>query len=156
MLSELLALTLAFSVQKSPPADAHSDEARLNACLAQAEFAESCIGVVSNACQNNPGGSTTYGMMECERRENELWDQRLNAAYSQMREIMREREQSSRRDALLAAQRLWLQYRDAECEQRGLAYEGGTMMGVIHNSCFNAFTAQRALELESQRDDLMR
>ena len=156
MLSELLALTLAFSVQKSPPADAHSDEARLNACLAQAEYAESCIGAVSNACQEDPGGYTTYGMMECERRENELWDQRLNAAYSQMRQMLLEREMTARRDALLAAQRLWLQYRDAECEQRGLAYEGGTMMGVVHNSCFSGFTARRALELESQRDELFR
>ena len=156
MLIEILALTLALSAQKSPPVEASPDEARLNACLAQAEFAESCIGAVSNACQEDPGGYTTYGMMECERRENELWDQRLNAAYSRMREMMLEREMTTRRDALLAAQRLWLQYRDAECEQRGLAYEGGTMRGVVHNSCFSGFTARRALELESQLQELSR
>lgn len=156
MLIELLALTLSLSAQKTPVAAPSSDEARLNACLAQAEFAESCIGTVSNACQDDPGGYTTYGMMECERRETALWDQRLNAAYSQMRERLLEREATARRDALLAAQRLWLQYRDAECGQRGLAFEGGTMMGVVHNSCFNAFTAQRALELESQLEELSR
>lgn len=156
MLIEFLALTLVFSAQKSPPVDVSSDEARLNACLAQAEFAESCIGAVSNACQDDPGGYTTYGMMACERRETALWDQRLNAAYAQMRERLLERELTARRNALQAAQRLWLQYRDAECEQRWLAYEGGSMMGVVHNSCFNTFTARRALELESQRGELFR
>jgi hypothetical protein len=37
MLIEILALTLAFSAQKSQPVEASPDEARLNACMAQAE-----------------------------------------------------------------------------------------------------------------------
>ncbi|WP_421858363.1 lysozyme inhibitor LprI family protein [Oceanicaulis sp.] len=159
MLPEILAVALALNAQEASTAvteAAQTDAARLNACLAQAEFSEACIGAVSSACQDDPGGYTTYGMMECERRENALWDQRLNAAYSQMRERMLEREATTRRDALLAAQRLWLQYRDAECEQRGLAYEGGTMRGVVHSSCFSDFTARRALELERQLDELSR
>lgn len=157
MVIEILAVALALSAQKSPAetqAPAQTDEGRLEACLANARQAESCIGVVSSACQEDPGGYTTYGMMECERREHDLWDQRLNAAYRDMRTQMAERGQETRRDALQAAQRLWIEYRQAECEQRGLAYEGGTLAGVVHNSCFNHFTARRALELESQLSEL--
>ena len=152
MLIEILAVALTLSAQKPTTevqAPAQTDEGRLEACLA-----ESCIGVVSSACQEDPGGYTTYGMMECERREHDLWDQRLNTAYRDMRAQMAERGQETRRDALQTAQRLWIEYRQAECVQRGLAYEGGTMAGLVHNSCYNHFTARRALELEGQLSEL--
>lgn len=157
MLIEILAVALTLSAQKpttEAQAPAQTDEGRLEACLANARQAESCIGVVSNACQEDPGGYTTYGMMECERREHDVWDRRLNAAYRDMRIQLAERGQETRRDALQTAQRLWLEYRQAECEQLGLAYEGGSIAGVVHNSCYNYFTARRALELEGQLSEL--
>ena len=158
MLIEILALTLSLSAQKSPPTEIQSpaeiDQSRLEACLSQAERAESCIGVVSNACQEDPGGYTTYGMMECAARETELWDHRLNAAYFGLRNRLEGRDQSQRRDRLLDAQRAWLTYREAECSQQSLAYEGGSMMGIVANACFNDFTARRALDLEAQLQEL--
>ena len=158
MLIVLLALTLSLSAQKAPVVEAQSpaviDETRLSACLAQARQAETCIGAVLSACQEDPGGYTTYGMMQCAQRETELWDQRLNAAYTALRRRLQEREQSHRRERLLDAQRAWLSFRDAECAQLSLAYEGGTMAGVVANSCFNDFTARRALDLEAQLAEL--
>ena len=158
MLFEILVLSLSLSAQKAPQAETQSptaiDETRLEACLAEAQQAESCIGVVSNACQEDPGGYTTYGMMEWAHRETELWDQRLNAAYFALRDRLQAREQLQRRERLLDAQRAWLAFREAECSQQSLAYEGGTLMGVIANSCFNDFTARRALDLEAQLAEL--
>ncbi len=154
MLAEglVLAMTLALNAQGTDQTDLPG-RAQLDACLAQAEHPEACIGVVSNACQEEPEGSTTYGMMQCAQRELDLWDQRLNAAYTIMRAQMQEQGQDSRRDALQTAQRIWIEYRQAECVQLGLAYEGGTMRGIVHNSCFNDFTARRALELEAQLEN---
>ncbi|WP_440957270.1 lysozyme inhibitor LprI family protein [Oceanicaulis sp. LC35] len=155
MLAEglVLAMTLALNAQGTDQTDLPG-RGQLDACLAQAEISEACIGVVSDACQEEPDGYTTYGMRSCMQRETALWDDRLNAAYSALRTRLLNREQTLRRERLLDAQRAWLTYRETECSQQSLAYEGGTMMGVVADSCFNDFTARRAIDLESQLEEI--
>jgi uncharacterized protein YecT (DUF1311 family) len=45
------------------------------------------------------------------------------------------------------AQRLWIQYRDANCKLYGMKFEGGTATILLVNDCVLQMTARRALEL---------
>ena len=51
-------------------------------------------------------------------------------------------------DTLLAAQRAWITYRDANCSFY-FDPDGGTIARVNSNSCFMSATATRAKELET-------
>jgi uncharacterized protein YecT (DUF1311 family) len=48
---------------------------------------------------------------------------------------------------LVAAQRLWIQYRDANCSAERDLYEGGTAASPVHLACLEAMTRARTKEL---------
>ncbi|WP_152486817.1 lysozyme inhibitor LprI family protein [Halopseudomonas pelagia] len=71
-------------------------------------------------------------------------DIRLNEAYRTLTGNLT----GNRKKELLAAQRLWIRYRDANCKV--YAYpDGGTASAVHAASCELEMTAQRAKELEN-------
>ena len=72
-----------------------------------------------------------------------MWDRRLNAAYV----ASQKRIDAGQRDPLRAAQRLWIQCRDATCRFYGL--EEGTIRRVQATGCLRALTEARSLELEA-------
>ena len=94
-------------------------------------------------CMDQSGGVTSY-MLDCIGEELHLQDAWLNSVYRELRDEL----SPERRQALLTAQRLWIQYRDAKCnfesDPRG---EGGTLAHVITNMCILSETAERADEL---------
>ena len=55
--------------------------------------------------------TSTLAVVECVQAKTNVADQRLNAAYK----ALQARIDSAQRQPLVAAQRLWLQYRDANC-----------------------------------------
>ena len=79
-----------------------------------------------------------------------LWDDKLNMHYGDLRVVLRQKDATNRREALLTAQRAWMAFRDAECAQSSLLFEGGTLARVVHVGCVNQMTAERAIELENQ------
>lgn len=93
-------------------------------------------------CMDASGG-VTVNMLNCIADEMVVQDARLNTAYSDARSELSE----ERREALLAAQRLWINYRDANCNFYATA--GGTLAQVVSNECFLRETTQRATELEN-------
>ncbi|WP_084812763.1 lysozyme inhibitor LprI family protein [Halomonas sp. KX33721] len=95
-----------------------------------------------NKCMDASGG-VTVNMLNCIADEIAAQDTRLNTAYSDARSELSE----ERREALLAAQRLWISYRDANCNFYATA--GGTLAQVVSNEYFLRETAQRATELEN-------
>tara|TARA_B100000929_G_scaffold286196_1_gene270899 strand:- start:507 stop:908 length:402 start_codon:yes stop_codon:yes gene_type:complete len=95
-----------------------------------------------NKCMDASGG-VTVNMLNCIADEIAAQDARLNTAYSDARSELSE----ERREALLAAQRLWISYRDANCNF--YATTGGTLAQVVGNECFLRETTQRATELEN-------
>ncbi|MDD7910500.1 lysozyme inhibitor LprI family protein [Pseudovibrio exalbescens] len=120
----------------------------MQACLAEAgtSFAASvgCIGRVFTVCQESPELQTSLGMRVCASRETELWDEKLNAAYQQVMESKPEPVQ----EQLRAAQRLWIKFRDADCEVPMKIYEGGSLGPVVAVQCGLQATALRALQME--------
>lgn len=91
-------------------------------------------------CRN---ASTTAAMRECENARYEAADRRLNEIYSRlMRSLAR-----SRQEKLQAAQRAWLQFRDANAGFLSSAAEGGTLEPLIRITALADMTEARATEL---------
>ena len=68
-------------------------------------------------------------------------DHRLNAAYK----ALQARIEAAQRQPLLSAQRLWVQYRDANCGFYGVL---GSIRQVQAAECIRSMTEDRAYELE--------
>ena len=85
---------------------------------------------------------STQQMMECVAAATAKWDKRLNAAY---RDTLKDAPEAQR-EPLRKAQRLWLQYRDANCEYYALGE--GTISRLEAGSCMFDMTKARAKELE--------
>ena len=90
--------------------------------------------------------NSTQEIVECLARLAAAWDRRLNAAY---REQMSGAE-GQRADLLRAAQRLWIQYRDANCTW--YAAGEGTISRIEAAECMRSMTERRARELEGDQN----
>ena len=104
----------------------------------------SCIGAVTVPCQQEPGGASTLGMIDCNRREWAVWDERLNRLYSDARKDANRKLAR----ALREAQRAWLQWREKRCRLPAIDNEGGSIVGPLYTSCMLDATARQALWLE--------
>ncbi|MEO7432631.1 MAG: lysozyme inhibitor LprI family protein [Dokdonella sp.] len=96
-----------------------------------------------SACMDNSGG-VTVEMMNCIGAETQVQDSELNLAYKQLGAQLT----SARKKQLVTAQRLWVQYREANCRFYADP-DGGTAAGVASNDCFLSETARRAAELKT-------
>ncbi|MDI1266831.1 MAG: lysozyme inhibitor LprI family protein [bacterium] len=84
----------------------------------------------------------TFQMVECLKGKTAQWDKRLNAAYQKaLKDAV-----PAQRDPLRAAQRLWIQYRDANCLFYGMGE--GTIARLDAGECMRSMTEARARELE--------
>lgn len=90
-------------------------------------------------CGDKP---STLAIVECVQAKTKAADQRLNAAYK----ALQARIDAAQRQPLLAAQRLWVQYRDANCGF--YAAQEGTIRKVQAAECLHSMTEDRARELE--------
>lgn len=98
-----------------------------------------------DACMDKSGG-VTVEMHTCISAEHTRQDQQLNRNYrALMAELTPERKKQ-----LQTAQRLWLQYRDANCNFYADP-DGGTAAGVAAADCVLQMTAGRARELADLR-----
>ena len=86
--------------------------------------------------------TSTLAVVECVQVKTTVADQRLNAAYK----ALQARIDAAQRQPLLAAQRLWVQYRDANCGFYGV--QDGSIRQVQAAECIRSMTEDRARELE--------
>src|SRR5262245_23839168 len=108
--------------------------------------AESCIGAVTITCQQQPGGFSTAGMIECNTREWAVWDERLNRSYTT---TLKDADRKLA-TALRQTQRAWLQWREARCKLPEIENEGGSIVGPLYTGCMLDATARQALWLEQR------
>jgi len=85
-------------------------------------------------------------MVECLAAKAARRDKRMTIAYQR---ALRAGEQKQR-DQLRVAQRLWIQYRDANCLY--YMFGEGTIARVESADCTHRMTKQRAEELEGKED----
>lgn len=90
-------------------------------------------------CGDKP---STLAIVGCVQAKTKAADQRLNAAYK----ALQARIDPAQRQPLLAAQRLWVQYRDANCGFYGA--QEGTIREVQAAECLRSMTEDRAQDLE--------
>ena len=94
-------------------------------------------GDPEQSCDGN-----TFQMVECLKAKTAQWDKRLNIAYQQaLKDAV-----PAQRDPLRTAQRLWIQYRDANCLYYGMGE--GTIARLDAGECMRSMTETRAKELE--------
>ena len=131
--------------QKPVGAEAPGSAGRLAGAAEQAatQF-ESCVGAVTVPCQQEPGGSSTMGMIQCNTREWAVWDERLNRAYD---EALKDAPRKLA-TALRETQRAWLQWRERKCRLPAIDNEGGSIVGPLYTGCMLDATARQALWLE--------
>jgi uncharacterized protein YecT (DUF1311 family) len=95
--------------------------------------------------QGDPEAScdgNTFQMVECLKAKTAQWDKRMTIAYQQaLKDAV-----PAQHDQLRAAQRLWIQYRDANCLYYGLGE--GTIARLDAGECMRSMTETRAKELE--------
>lgn len=109
------------------------------ALLAVRPAAAEMFGPDYKPCGNQPN---TLATVDCVAAKTKIWDQRLNAAY----QSLAQRIDARQRDPLKASQRLWIQYRDANC--RFYESQDGSIRQVQAAECLRTMTRDRALELE--------
>ncbi|UWQ17831.1 lysozyme inhibitor LprI family protein [Jannaschia sp. M317] len=136
-------------------------QAQFDACVAAADAAQDlaqCKGLAARLCMDTTeGGHTTLGMTECNAMETGLWDDLLNADWPAHRAWAEAEDAedakffgdqfSARAASLLAAQRAWIAFRDAECGLDHAIWGSGSMRHIIHSACMSEMTADRVIRL---------
>jgi len=110
--------------------------AAATAVLASAAYAGD-QGEPEQSCDGN-----TFQMVECLKARTAQWDKRMTTAYQQAIKDAGEKQ----REQLRSAQRLWIQYRDANCLYYGLGE--GTIARIDAGECMRNMTKARAEEFE--------
>lgn len=87
--------------------------------------------------------SSTVNIVDCVNKETKKWDARLNKSYK----ALMERSDEAQKAPLKSAQRLWIQYRDANC---GFYANGeGSISQINAAECTRAMTQERTCEIEA-------
>jgi uncharacterized protein YecT (DUF1311 family) len=87
---------------------------------------------------------STIEMVDCIAAKTAQWDKRMTIAYQQ---AMKTAVTPAQHDQLRTAQRLWIQYRDANCLYFGMGE--GTIARIDAAECLRSMTEARARELEA-------
>ncbi len=123
-----------------------------------------CIGDAASFCmENQEGGQTTFGMMSCLLAERDVWDERLNKVYKEARAFAKAMDQSDmdlfpeyavRDEQVLAAQRAWIAFRDANCAMEYGVWGAGSFRQIAGADCVMRMTAERTLDLIAYTETL--
>jgi uncharacterized protein YecT (DUF1311 family) len=89
---------------------------------------------------------STYKIVKCLKTQTAQWDKRMTVAYQR---ALKDAE-PKQREQLRVAQRLWIQYRDANCLYYGLGE--GTIASIEAGYCMKNMTKSRAVELEQKTE----
>ncbi|WP_373354560.1 lysozyme inhibitor LprI family protein [Pseudoroseicyclus sp. CXY001] len=91
------------------------------------------------------GGETQADMTRCAAEAYREADAVLNDIWAEVRGTLG--AESAPFEALLRAQTLWIDYRDAACAAEAAPYEGGSMAPMIETSCQTRLTEVRTEDL---------
>jgi uncharacterized protein YecT (DUF1311 family) len=91
---------------------------------------------------------STLEVNRCAQQQLDTQDSLLNAAYQKLLVQLNNDYQQTTRAALIKAQRLWIQFRDADCTAQESVYDGGTVHTAVYLECLRDHTAQRFKDLD--------
>ena len=110
-------------------------------------FADEALFTKNHSICLEKSGGVTVAMVDCIAAELKTQDARLNGVYKKLGTQLT----PARKKQLQTAQRLWIQYRDANCAFYADP-DGGTIATVSASDCVLRATATRAKELENFLD----
>jgi uncharacterized protein YecT (DUF1311 family) len=100
--------------------------------------------------------SDNMGLKECTNKAHSEADKVLTNTYSSIQAALRttqpgDSEADNKKEEfkrLLASERAWITYRDAECDLQGVEMLGGSGEGLVIGTCLYSLTQQRAKDLD--------
>jgi uncharacterized protein YecT (DUF1311 family) len=109
---------------------------------------EQCIGIISEPCAKHEESMTPRQVIDCETREQAVWDDILNESYRRLQGALDEDQTGKLREM----QRTWMTYRDKNCAFL-YDYFQGTMANPMIAACTSRATGMQALYLLGFADD---
>ena len=118
-----------------------------------------CTGIISDPCQQAPGGETTRGMTQCLAAEADAWDTALNRQWPKLLTRAGEVDAANQQEGLAldsaaatlrGAQRAWMVFRDAECRSNYANWGAGSFRSVAHSACRLDLTARRVVDFHAR------
>lgn len=106
------------------------------------------IDAASDKCVK--ADDSNAGMKQCAWGAYQDADKLLNRTYQRLSKdwIGADEGAAERKKRLVAAQRAWVAFRDAECSLQATQMLGGTGEGLVEGGCLYKMTADRARQLE--------
>lgn len=96
---------------------------------------------------NCANANDQYALNECVSNDYKNSDSELNKLYKEIRKRLAEQPDSIHR--LVAAQRAWISFRDAECNFVSANLQGGSSYGMIKGMCLSRLTQTRIKDLKT-------
>jgi uncharacterized protein YecT (DUF1311 family) len=110
-----------------------------------------CYDSIARAQHMNSAGApcrnvaVTIAMENCFDKAYKAADSGLNQTYNQISKVL----QPDDLERLKAAQRLWIQFRDATCTAESDLYSGGTASAPAYSACLEELTRHRTADLKT-------
>lgn len=95
----------------------------------------------AGAAENCANANDQASMNECADKEFKSSDRELNQRYNEIKARLKDDTDTTKR--LVAAQRAWVSYRDAECDFSSFGVAGGSIYPMIAAQCRSALTNSR-------------
>lgn len=102
-----------------------------------------------NTCLEKEENQNTMGMVMCNMEALAAADDELNKSYQSIMEEYKgsDKDFTEIRNRLRNAQRAWINFRDSDCELKGIDMLGGTGERVIVTGCHASTTIKRVKDL---------
>ncbi len=91
-----------------------------------------------------PNAVTTLDMAQCFSKAKASSDEKLTALYKRVLSKL----DGDDADRLVNVQRVWAEYREANCSAERVLYQGGSAAPVVYVACMEALTKARTEELQ--------
>jgi len=115
--------------------------------MLSAKLALAAVALAGAAAAAGDPGCNKVGerqVYDCALKARDAADKDLNEAY---RQAMAVQEDEQAQAKLKAAERIWLQFRDAECTFEDAIFEGGKIETEVNNLCVAQLTRDRTAQL---------
>ena len=104
-------------------------------------------GLAADICDSDSADQATLN--QCAERDRAAADRALNQVYQQVVQRLSGPDLQDRRKALVAAQRAWVAFRDAQCRFDTVAVDGGSASGMVSAGCLTGLTQARTARLKT-------
>ncbi|MBL8584610.1 MAG: DUF1311 domain-containing protein [Rhizobiaceae bacterium] len=105
------------------------------------------LGTIPAQAQDCANAEDQATLNQCADQAYDQADKALNAAYRKVEQRLA--DAPDRRKQLVAAQRAWIAFRDAECGFRSSAVAGGSIEPMIYSGCLEDLTKVRTGQFDA-------